>query len=207
MADRAATFAQKPILTGEKVVLRPFEDGDLAALAEAVGDPEVGRLTGSFHSSADAAEPPDPDVLRDWYSTRNQQTDRLDLAVVDRATGRCVGEVVLNEWEQDDASANFRILLGPPGRDRGLGTEATRLVLAHAFDRLGLHRVSLEVFSFNPRARRAYEKVGFVVEGTRRDALRFDGRWVDSVLMAVLEDEWRRHRGHPETAPPGPSAT
>lgn len=43
--------------------------------------------------------------FRDWYSTRNQQPDRLDLAVVDKASGQCVGEVVLNEWNDATAAA------------------------------------------------------------------------------------------------------
>ncbi|HEY7719131.1 MAG TPA: GNAT family protein [Pedococcus sp.] len=186
-----ATFADKPTLTGERVVLRPFEDADLPAMAAAIADPEVGRLTGSVHTTADLAAPHDLAVLRRWYSTRNEQVDRLDLAVVDRATGACVGEVVLNEWEPDNLSCNFRILLGPDGRDRGLGTEATRLVVDHALDALGLHRVSLEVYAFNPRARRAYEKAGFVVEGVRRDALRFDGEFVDAVVMSRLATDPR----------------
>ena len=185
-----ANFAEKPTLTGEVAVLRPFEDGDLAAMAEAIADPEVGRLTGSFHTSAEAGEGPDLEVLRGWYSTRDAQTDRLDLAIVDRSTGECVGEAVLNEWEPENRAVNFRILIGPRGRDRGLGTEATRLLLSHAFERLGVHRVGLEVYAFNPRARRAYEKAGFTVEGVRRHALRFDGEWVDAVVMSVLEHEW-----------------
>ena len=205
-AEPATIFAHKPTLVGARVVLRPFEPGDLEAMTEAIADPEVRRLTGSCHTSGEVAEAPDPEVLRGWYASRNEQPDRLDLAVVDRASGDCVGEVVLNEWEEADASVNFRILVGPRGRDRGLGTEATRLVLAHAFETLGLHRVSLEVYDFNPRARRTYDKVGFVQEGVRRDALRFDGGWVDSVLMAVLEDEWRQHRGHARPSGHPPSA-
>lgn len=184
------TFAEKPTLTGDLVILRPFVEGDLPAMVTAIADPEVGRLTGTFHSTAEAGQSPDLAVLREWYRTRGEQADRLDLAIVDRMTGECVGEAVLNEWEPEDASCNFRILIGPRGRDRGLGTEATRLILGHAFEELGLHRVSLEVFAFNPRAQRAYEKVGFVTEGVRRDALRFDGEWVDSVLMSVLDHEW-----------------
>jgi RimJ/RimL family protein N-acetyltransferase len=192
------TFADKPTLTGERAVLRPFLDADLPALAEAIADPEVGRLTGSVNSSTavpDAAHR--EERLREWYSTRGEQHDRLDLAIVDAGTGECVGEAVLNEWEPENASCNFRILIGPRGRDRGLGTEATRLLLAHAFEAVGLHRVSLEVYAFNPRAQRAYEKVGFVREGVRRDALCFDGEWVDSVLMSVLAPEWEQHRGRP----------
>lgn len=53
------------------------------------------------------------------------------------------------------------------------------------------------MFAFNPRALRAYEKVGLVRQGVRRDALRFDGECVDSVVMGVPEGEWRRHRGRP----------
>lgn len=193
------TFAEKPTLVGDLVTLRPFVDTDLQPMAAAIADPDVARLTGSVHRSGQTGVPSE-DVLRRWYSTRNEQPDRLDLAIVDNASGSCVGEAVLNEWEEENASCNFRILIGPDGRDRGLGTEAARLVLQHAFEALRLHRVSLEVYAFNPRAQRAYEKVGFVREGVRRDALRFDGRWVDSVLMAVLSPEWAQHRGRPDDA-------
>jgi RimJ/RimL family protein N-acetyltransferase len=51
-------------------------------------------------------------------------------------------------------------------------------------------RVALEVYAFNPRARRVYEKSGFKVEGVKRDALKFDDERVDSILMSALAPEW-----------------
>ncbi len=72
-------------------------------------------------------------------------------------------------------------------------------MLAHAFDTLGLDRVELEVYKFNPRARRVYEKVGFVHEGTKRHALRWDEDWVDVDLMAMLDRDWSA-RGRPSVA-------
>lgn len=135
-----------------------------------------------------------------WYGTRHEQADRLDLAVVERATGACVGEAVLNEWDSGNHSCNFRIALVAAGQGRGLGTEATRLMVGYGFEGLGLRRISLGVFAFNPRARRAYEKAGFVVEGVRRDALLYDGAWVDDIVMSILAPEWERHRGHPKAA-------
>ncbi|MGC4837950.1 GNAT family N-acetyltransferase [Micromonospora vinacea] len=186
-------FSIKPTLTGERVILRPFVDDDLDTFRAAVADPEVARLTGSA-----AADVPDEERLRSWYGSRNGQTDRLDLAVVDRATGACVGEVVLNDWDPVNRNCNFRTLLTAAGRDRGLGTEAVRLVVGHGFERLGLHRISLEVFAFNPRARRAYEKVGFVAEGVLRQVLRDGDGWVDATVMSILAPEWAAHRGHPE---------
>ena len=195
----APDFAVKPTLDGDKVVLRSFNDGDLPAIRAALLDPEARILTGSVHDEAQAHAPESADeeeLLRDWYGTRNDQPDRLDLAVVDKATGECVGEAVLNQWDPGNESCNFRILIGPKGRDRGLGTEATRLIVGYGFEHLGLHRISLEVYAFNPRARRAYEKVGFRAEGVSRESLRYNGEWHDATLMSILAPEW-----DPETRP------
>jgi RimJ/RimL family protein N-acetyltransferase len=192
-----ADFSVKPTLVGEKVLLRPFLlEQDLPVLRPVIQDPEVGRLTGSPVAQSWDHEAEDGFVT--WYSTRHEQRDRLDLAVIDQATGACVGEVVLNQWDAGNRSCNFRILLAAAGRDRGLGTEATRLIVDYGFERLGLHRISLGVFSFNPRARRAYEKAGFVVEGVLRDAYLCDGVWVDDIVMSILAPEWEIHRGRPQ---------
>jgi RimJ/RimL family protein N-acetyltransferase len=196
-----ADFSVNPTLAGEKVLLRLFlVEQDLPVLRSVIQDPEVSRLTDSplAQSRDDEAE----GRFRTWYGTRHEQRDRLDLAVVDQTTGACVGEVVLNRWDASNRSCNFRILLAAAGRDRGLGTDATRLIVGYGFERLGLHRISLGVFSFNPRARRAYEKAGFVVEGVLRDAYLSDGVWVDDIVMSILAPEWAIHRGRAQ----GPTA-
>jgi RimJ/RimL family protein N-acetyltransferase len=177
------TFADKPTLTGELVVLRPVDEADYEALAAAMEDPEVTRLTGSHGKIGE-------DKARHWYRTRKDQTDRLDLAIVDKASATVVGEAVLNEWDPDNQSCNFRIFIGPAGQDRGLGTEATRLIVGYGIEQLGLHRISLGVYAFNPRAQRAYEKAGFKAEGVFRDALLWDGEWVDEIMMSVLAQDW-----------------
>jgi RimJ/RimL family protein N-acetyltransferase len=178
-----------PTLTGTLLTLRPFTGDDTEAMAEILGDPELLRLTGSVHTTAETQTDVLPmDTLREWYSTRAAQRDRLDLAVVDHDGGRVVGEVVLNERDLANAACNFRTLIGPAGRGRGLGTEAARLIVDYGLRVLGLHRIGLEVYAFNPRARRVYDKVGFVHEGTLRHALRFDDHWIDAHVMAVLAD-------------------
>ncbi len=184
------SLADKPTLVGANVLLRPVAVADAVYVAR--DDPEAMRLTGT-HGHASLA------ALENWYATRAEHDDRLDLAIVDRSTGGYVGEVVLNDLVPEDASCNFRIVVfGDENRGRGLGTEATRLILGHAFETVGLHRVELEVYSFNPRARRVYDKVGFVYEGTKRDALRWDGQWINADTMSILAPEWAVHRGYPD---------
>ncbi len=185
-------FARKPVLRGRLVTLRPFRpEQDVPVMARILSDPQVRRLTGSVTSSAEAERPePLDDRLRSWYVSRNEQQDRLDLAVEDAATGRLVGEVVLNDHDAGSRSCNLRCLLGPEGRDRGLGTEALRLLLRHGFGPLGLDRVTLEVFAFNPRARHVYERLGFVATGWREDALVFDGVHVAALDMELTAQRW-----------------
>jgi RimJ/RimL family protein N-acetyltransferase len=171
------SFAAKPTLRGTLVTLRPVQRSDAAQLAAV--DPETLRLTGT-HRTFTLSD------LEQWYATRGEQTDRVDWAIVENATGRWAGEAVLNDLDPDNRSCGFRILLqGPEFYGRGLGSEATRLAVEHAFT-TGVHRVELEVYDFNPRARRVYEKAGFRHEGTKREALHWDGRWIDAHLMALL---------------------
>lgn len=195
----ASPWLTKPTLRGELVHLRPFVADDAGAMAAIFTDPDVLKLTGSVASSDETlGVSREPDAkTREWYATRSTADERLDLAVVDVASGEVVGEVVLNEFDATARSSNFRTLLGPAARGRGLGTEAARLIIGHGFDVLGLHRIGLDVFAFNPRARHVYEKIGFVVEGVKRDAFVFDGEFVDEIWMSILEQEWAEHRGHP----------
>lgn len=172
----------KPTLVGDRVTLRRVTADDAPGLLDLVSDDEGNRLTATrdLELTLEGAQL--------WYGSRGDQDDRLDLAVVDTATGEYAGEVVLNELDRDNRSCNFRIGLRSAFRERGLGSEATRLIVDHAFA-IGLHRVELAVYAFNPRARRVYAKAGFVHEGTRRDALFWDDEWTDALVMSVLETD------------------
>lgn len=151
-------------------------DGTWAALQE----PEVLRLTGTHASFT-------REGVASWLAGLASRGDRADWAILRAEDGVHIGEAVLSDLDADNRSAGYRIALGAPRWfGRGYGTEATRAVLRHAFETVGLHRVELEVFAFNPRAQRAYEKAGFVVEGRRRDALLWEGEWVDALVMGCL---------------------
>lgn len=196
--DAPATLSVKPTLTGSHVMLRPFTGADIEAMGPVLADPEVLRLTGSVHTTAAAHGHSNvlDHATRHWYQTRAAQSDRLDLAIIDRASAQCFGEAVLNDHQAENQSCSFRILIGPGGRDRGLGSQAIPLLLAHAFTATDLYRIELEVYAFNPRAQHVYQRAGFVAEGRRRAAFVFDGQRIDAIIMAVLRADWlaRNHQ-------------
>ncbi|MEY4530525.1 MAG: hypothetical protein RLZZ156_1246 [Deinococcota bacterium] len=117
--------------------------------------------------------------------------DRADWAIIRVADGAFIGEVVLNDLDTDNQAMNFRIGLQAEFLGQGYGTEATRAVVNNGFEQVRLHRISLSVYAFNPRAQRVYEKCGFVKEGLERHALFWEGQWVDSIRMAILSTDPR----------------
>lgn len=178
---------QTPILDGELVRLRPIGAQDADPMWEMVNDPEGRRLTGTTATIT-------RELNDDWCATVADRDGRFDWAIT-HGSDEYLGEIVLNEIDDHDANANLRLALRPGQRGRGFGGEAIELVLAFAFgdqpDGLGLHRVSLDVLSINPRARMLYESLGFVVEGRLREAHRDGDFWCDAIVMAVLEDDYR----------------
>lgn len=168
--------------------LRPAQAGD----AEAYFcqnydplDPEVARLTGS-KSAFSRAE------VTDFFQRCVAREDYyLFLALSPQ--GSIIGETALTDLDPHTKSANFRIaLFHPQYRNAGLGSWMTVSTRDFAFGVLGLHRLSLEVFSFNPRAQRVYQKAGFRREGMLRDAVRDGQNYGDIILMSLLEPEWRQ---------------
>jgi len=179
----------QPVLTGALVRLRPLVADDAADMFASLADQEIMRLTGTHGT-----------LTLEQVQTHCEQVpgraDRADYIIESiEHPGMAQGEVVLNEIDFDNHIASFRIsLYGSDRFSKGMGTEATRLMLNFGFDILNLHKIELEVYAFNPRALRVYRKVGFVEEGIRRDALLWEGERVDAIMMGLLRTEYRAQR-------------
>lgn len=113
-----------------------------------------------------------------------------ELLIIQNGAGEPLGQIVISSISPLHRSCEFSIRIGRESdRGRGIGTAAVRQLLQHAWKDLGLHRVSLTVHETNLRARRTYERAGFVTEGTLRDAAFIDGSWVNLVVMSMLSTD------------------
>lgn len=147
-------------------------------------DKEIARMTG-------CKEVFTKEEVISFFLKSLEDEDRYWFLVI-APDGRIVGESVINEIDWDLRCANFRIaIFHSAERGKGIGTWAVETARDFAFMELKLHRLELNVFSFNPRAEKAYLKAGFKREGVRREAIKDGTRYADDILMAILEDEWR----------------
>jgi RimJ/RimL family protein N-acetyltransferase len=172
-------------ILGGLVVLRRHRNENLRAFQSWYSDPEVARLTRYQPGPLSAEE------IQRFFYDRIMGSDFLAMAIHVRESDRLVGTCAFSQLDGDNGSTLFHITIGE--RDawgHGYGSEATELMVTHAFTRLALHRVALTVFEFNVRAIRTYEKCGFAVEGRARGAIFRDGRFWDEIHMSILASEW-----------------
>jgi len=173
-------------LTGRLVDLAPPEVEDAEALSRWLNDPAVwvpfARLW-----------PTNVEAERQWISAQLSRRDELNFMVVERAAGKPVGLAGLRSLDAANATARLGILVGEASaRGKGLGTEATELLVGYGFDFLGLRRINLSVLATNAAAIRIYEKLGFQREGLERRAVLRAGQYVDVVHMGLFAEEFRQ---------------
>jgi len=174
---------KNPFLTGQRVYLRPLERTDAPLLQTWINDQDVIRNLLNFRPMNLQGE-------EEFLDKVTRDPDLLILGIALRSDDRLIGNVVLHRIQSRDRQAGFGILIGEKAEwSRGYGTEATRLIVRYAFDVLNLNRVWLHVLEDNQRGQRAYEKVGFKVEGVLRQSAFREGRYLDTITMGILRGE------------------
>jgi RimJ/RimL family protein N-acetyltransferase len=177
------------MIVGKKVRLRAVEREDIPRFVRWLNDREVTQFLLINSPLSKAME-------EKWFEKQAEtppsegQVFAIETLVNDQWVH--IGNCGLHNIEPVNHCAEFGIFIGEKEYwGQGLGTEATRLVLKHGFEDLNLHSIYLNVYSTNPRAKKAYEAAGFVQEGVQREAVFKDGRFIDLILMSILQSEWK----------------
>jgi RimJ/RimL family protein N-acetyltransferase len=181
----------KPVrfLEGKQVYLRPIGLDDTDRYFRMLFHPEVRRLTGTQKSFT-------REQIHRYIDGKSQDSSSLLLLIALRETDEVIGDIALQSIDAYNRNANIRIAIEEPYQGKGYGSEALLLMLDYGFGIVNLHRIELNVFAYNERAAYVYEKLGFKVEGRQRDALYYNHQYHDSILMSILEDEYRAlHKG------------
>jgi RimJ/RimL family protein N-acetyltransferase len=190
-AMQQRTNQAEPIISHDSVFLRPAERTDIPLFVSWLTDARTTRTLALVAPLSLALE-------EGWFEAmlKRQGSDNWHFVICPTADDRPVGIIDLHDIDMRNGSASLGITIGDPDdTGEGYGTAALLALVGFAFGQLRLERVELEVYDFNARARRVYERVGFILEGTRRRALFRDGAHHDVHLMAILRDEWTARSG------------
>jgi RimJ/RimL family protein N-acetyltransferase len=174
------------ILHGGSVRLTALTPNDLPAIARWYQNADFLRLF-----DARPAYPKTETELAQWLEERHKATDAFLFAIRLLESDDLIGYIELEGILWSHQIGWVSIGIGDSADwGKGYGYESMRLVLVFAFHELNLHRVQLTVFSYNERAIKLYEKLGFQREGVYRESIQRDGRRYDTYLYGLLRREW-----------------
>ncbi len=177
-------------LEGERVFLRPIESSDAELIHRWRSDAEVAALAGIAMPVSLAQVEKRTERLAETMGD-----ERYDFIICLLADERPIGAAMLFDLDLLNGSAELGIFIGEKAEwGNGYGTDAVNALVDFGFGSLRLERIWLNVWTENDRARRAYEKAGFVREGTLRHDRYEGGRYTDGHVMSILHDEWQSRR-------------
>lgn len=161
--------------------IRELRIQDIAAMYEWMTDFEVvsSFTIGRFPISRRGIE---EFIEKSWMDNEN-----IHFAIVDDAD-QYVGTVSLKNINLIDSNAEYAIVLRKNCWGKGYSKYATDLILEHAFRKMNLHKIFLQVLSCNTRAINFYEKYGFIREGVFNEHIFLNGKYYDLIWYSIINN-------------------
>lgn len=185
-------------LSSDKLRIRTMKRPDIPLLVKWKNDAEIADLVRGQPINTTY------DLESRRYERGLSEHDAVRL-IIETLPGQPIGFISISEIDKDNQKADIGMLIGEKDYwGKGYGTDALIILLNHMFFDLGFNRIGLEVFEYNLRAKRVYEKIGFKVEGIERQGLLRQEKYYDIFLMGILREEFAQNpalRGSATTAP------
>ena len=176
-------------MEGKLVRLRAYEKSDLDSIMKWVNEEEVTDLLGGETLVYPVSSIAEERFIEAASGTSNKQKSFAIETLADR---RYIGGISFNVIDWLNRCAGLGIVIGDKSLwGKGYGTDAMRVLMRLAFDKMNLHRLWLHVHDYNPRAIASYQKCGFKREGILRQEHFTRGRYHDTIVMGILESEYR----------------
>ena len=178
--------ASLPVLTGMQVVLRELRASDAASLFAMLTSEEVSRFISPPPTTIEGFE-----RFIAWTLREREAGKYVCYAVTIKGYDTAIGIFQVRELEPCFSTAEWGFAIGSAFWGTGVFQESAELVMEFAFETLGVHRLEARAAVKNGRGNGALLKIGAVQEGLLRRSFLKNGEFVDQVLYAIIEDDWR----------------
>lgn len=179
------------MLIGKRIKLVPTKREYVESYLKWINDPEITQFLIMFR-------PMTREMEENWYDNLpNRENDFLFAIVIPKESEEdtLIGNCGIHQVNWKDRVGVCGIMIGEKNYwGKGYGTEAMELLLYYAFNTLNLNRIELMAYDFNQRALKCYEKLGFIEEGLKRQAVFINGDYHDVIIMGLLSHEWRKNK-------------
>ena len=172
--------------TGNKVRLREYRKDDAKQAQDYINDPQVKRLLHPGIPFLNTFEDEEK-----WIEGLSAKKENYSFAIETLEDSKYIGGCGINDIDWKNSVIVVGIFIGDKNYwSKGYGTDAMKVLIKFIFEQMNIHKIKLNVYSFNERAIRSYVKCGFKHEGTLRKEIFRDGKYYDEIVMGLLSEEY-----------------
>jgi RimJ/RimL family protein N-acetyltransferase len=175
----------------ERLILREFVEEDWRDVLAYQSDP---RYLEYYPWSERSAEDVQEFVRRQIELQSQRPRIKFQLVLVLKSEDKLIGNCGIRMDTPEAHQADIGYELSPQYWGQGYATEAAQALVEYGFTQLNLHRIWSWCIADNSRSVRVLEKLGMRQEGRLRENEFFKGRWWDTLVFGILEDEWREQQ-------------
>jgi len=170
-----------------RLILRELKETDIQAVHEYASDPVNSIYVPWGPNTLKETE----EFIRLCIEYQHQK-DRVDfeLAVIEKGSGKLIGICGLHISDKENSGGWIGYCINKPYWRNGYGTEIGKTLLDLGFNQFKLHRIYATCHPSNVASERILQKIGMQKEGHMRKDVRFKGGWRDSLLYAILKEEY-----------------
>ena len=171
---------------GKLVKLREYRDEDVSLAKDYLNKHEIRQYV----------EPGVPFLYtlhneQEWFEKISPFADEYNFAIETLDTGKYIGGCGVKNIDYKNSVLEVGIFIGDEEYlSKGYGTDALKLLVEFIFEQMNINKVKLGVYSFNPRAQRCYEKVGFKREAVLKEELYRNGQYHDVIIMSIFKRDY-----------------
>lgn len=171
---------------GEKVKLREYKREDIKLAQEFVNDVEVKKMLNPGIPFLYTYEDEEK-----WFESQSATKELYNFAIETLKERKYIGGCGINNLDWKNSVATIGIFIGDKEYwSKGYGSDTLNILIKFIFEQMNIHKIKLNVFSFNKRAIKCYEKCGFKTEGILREEIFRNGKYYDEIIMGLLRDEY-----------------
>ena len=171
-------------LEGKKIYLRPTQENDYELVY-------FGKNNSKVRETLFLFAPMTYEQVKQEIDQWSDNKETILFTICKQENNEPVGQTALVRIDLVSRAAVFYIAIyDPEFWSKGFGKEATKLMIEYAFDILNINRIQLHVSCENKNAIEIYKKAGYVIEGTLRQAMYYNNRFVDFYVMGILRDKY-----------------
>ena len=178
-----------PVLETKRLILRPIALTDKEAVFEYAKNPDVGPNAG-WKPHEDISE---SEKFIEYCIKKREFGQPGNYAIVLKEEDKMIGTIEVHSLKGHKGEIGF--VLSKDYWNKGIMTEAAKMLIIYAFEILGLKRLSYNYFLFNQRSKRVCEKLEFKFEGVLRKKFQlYDGTYIDEAVSSIIDDDYNHNK-------------